>query len=312
MSAATTSAATSRPARRGGRWGRGYMRERRVAALLFVLPSLLFLAFFVVYPIISAFYLSLHRYDLLQPPIWNGLGRYELLLEDARFLKALGNTFLFAVMTVPLGTVISLLLAVLINQSVRGIYFFRTAYYLPVVTSFVAVSFIWLWIYEPQFGLLNFAFERMGLPSFAWLRDPKTAMLSIAILSIWKNAGYNMIIFLAGLQGIPDYLYEAAEIDGADGVQRFWFITVPLLGPTTFFVFVVYFIGALQMFTQSWILTQGGPLDSTLTVVYLIYQNGFEFLKMGSASAMSVILFVFIAVITYINTRIVRYDSHYN
>lgn len=293
-------------------WGGGYMFERRFAAFMFVLPSLLFLAVFVVYPIISAFYLSLHRYNLLEPPVWDGLGRYLLLMEDVRFYKALGNTMLFALMTVPVGTAISLLLAVLINQPLRAIYFFRTAYYLPVVTSFVAVSFIWLWIYEPQFGVLNQILEFLGLPTFAWLRDPKTAMLSIAILSIWKNAGYNMIIFLAGLQGIPTYLYEAAEIDGASATQRFWHITVPMLSPTTFFVFVVYFIGALQMFTQSWILTQGGPLDSTLTVVYLIYQNGFEFLKMGSAAAMSVILFIFIAIVTYINTRIVRYDTHFN
>ncbi len=293
-------------------WGRGYMAERRMAALLFVLPSLLFLAIFVVYPIVNAFYLSLHRYDLLTPPVWDGLGRYRLLFDDDRFFKALGNTLLFAVMTVPLGTVISLMLAVLINQPVRAIYLFRTAYYLPVVTSFVAVSFIWLWIYEPQFGLLNQLLENLGLPTLSWLRDPTTSMLSIAILSIWKNAGYNMIIFLAGLQGVPDYLYEAAEIDGAGPVQRFWHITLPMLSPTTFFVFVVYFIGALQMFTQSWILTQGGPLDSTLTVVYLIYQNGFEFLKMGSAAAMSVILFILIAIVTYINTRIVRYDTHFN
>lgn len=306
-----TTALHSAP-RRKRRWGRGYMFERRLAALLFVLPSLLLLALFVVYPILNAFYLSLHNYNLLEPPVWNGLGRYALLWDDDRFWKALGNTLLFALMTVPLGTVISLLLAVLINQPLRAIYLFRTAYYLPVVTSFVAVSFIWLWIYEPQFGLLNQFLERMGLPTFAWLRDPNTAMLSIAILSIWKNAGYNMIIFLAGLQGVPEYLYEAAEIDGAGPVQRFWHITVPMLSPTTFFVFVVYFIGALQMFTQSWILTQGGPLDSTLTVVYLIYQNGFEFLKMGSAAAMSVILFVIIAIVTFINTRIVRYDTHFN
>lgn len=297
---------TPRPRRRG------YMFERRLAGYFFVLPSLLFLAIFVVYPILSAFYLSLHRYTLLEAPVWNGLTNYGLLLDDSRFFKALGNTLLFAVMTVPVGTVISLLLAVLINVPLRGIVFFRTAYYLPVVTSFVAVSFIWLWIYEPQFGVLNRLLETLGLPTLGWLRDPNTALLSIAILSIWKNAGYNMIIFLAGLQGIPEYLYEAAEIDGAGPVQRFWHITVPMLSPTTFFVFIVYFIGALQMFVQAWILTQGGPLDSTLTVVYLIYQNGFEFLKMGYAAAMSVILFVFITLITYINTRIVRYDTHFN
>lgn len=308
----TSMQATSTAQMANRRWGRGYMFERRIAGLIFVLPSLIFLGLFVVYPILNAFYLSFNRYDLLTPPVWDGLGRYKLLLQDARFLKALGNTLLFALMTVPFGTAFSLLLAVLINQPLRGIYFFRTAYYLPVVTSFVAVSFIWLWIYEPQFGALNTLFEAVGLPRLSWLRDPKTSMLSIAILSIWKNAGYNMIIFLAGLQGVPDYLYEAAEIDGASATQRFWHITVPMLSPTTYFVFVVYFIGALQMFTQSWVLTQGGPLDSTLTVVYMIYQNGFEFLKMGSAAAMSVILFLFIALVTWINTRVVRYDTHFN
>ena len=294
------------------RRGRGFMFERRLAGYLFVLPSLLFLAIFVVYPILSAFYLSLHRYTLLEAPVWNGLTNYWLLLDDSRFFQALVNTLFFALMTVPAGTVISLLMAVLINLPLRGITFFRTAYYLPVVTSFVAVSFIWLWIYEPQFGVLNRILETVGLPTSAWLRDPNMALFSIALLSIWKNAGYNMIIFLAGLQGIPEYLYEAAEIDGAGPVQRFWHITVPMLSPTTFFVFIVYFIGALQMFVQAWILTQGGPLDSTLTVVYLVYQNGFEFLKMGYAAAMSVILFVFITLITYINTRIVNYDTHFN
>jgi multiple sugar transport system permease protein len=308
MSAGTSSTAAAAPAARAGR---SYFAYQRRAAYLFILPSLLFLAIFVVYPILSAFWLSLHRYTLLEPPAWNGLTNYRLLLEDQRFVKALGNTFLFALMTVPVGTVISLLLAVLINRALRAIVFFRTAYYLPVVTSFVAVSFIWLWIYEPQFGLLNQVLGAVGLPTPAWLRDPATALLSIALLSIWKNAGYNMIIFLAGLQGIPQYLYEAAEIDGASAVQRFRYITVPMLSPTTFFVFVVYFIGALQMFVQAWILTQGGPLDSTLTVVYLIYQNGFENLKMGYASAMSVILFLFIALVTWINTRVVRYETHF-
>lgn len=307
MSITPTALAAGVPARR---WS--YMFERRLAAYLFILPSLLFLCIFVVYPILHAFYLSFHRYSLLEAPIWAGLNNYRSLLEDTRFLKAIGNTFLFALMTVPVGTVASLLLAVLINQPLRGIYFFRTAYYLPVVTSFVAVSFIWLWLYDPNFGVLNQLLGAVGLPTPSWLRSPDTALLSIAILSIWKNAGYNMVIFLAGLQGIPEYLYEAAEIDGANGLQRFWYITVPMLSPTTFFVFVVYFIGALQMFTQSWILTQGGPLDSTLTVVYLVYQNGFEYLKMGYAAAMSVVLFLLIAIVTYINTRVVGYDTHFS
>jgi multiple sugar transport system permease protein len=302
------SAAVARPAPAPRR---SWLYRQDVAGYVFILPSMLFLAVFVIYPILSAFYLSFHRYTLLEPPAWRGLDHYFELLEDPRFAKALVNTFLFALMTVPVGTCLSLLLAALINKPLRGILLYRTAYYLPVVASFVAVSFIWLWLFEPQFGMLNQLLEAVGLPGLAWLRDPSTALLSIALLSIWKNAGFNMVIFLAGLQGIPQYLYEAAEIDGASAVQRFRHITIPMLSPTTFFVFVVYFIGALQMFVQSWILTQGGPLDSTLTVVYLIYQNGFEALKMGYACAMSVVLFLFIALVTYLNTRILKYEAHF-
>jgi len=287
------------------------MHKQRYAAYLFVLPSLMFLAVFVVYPIFAALYFSFHRYTLIEAPVWLGLDYYVNLLDDKRFMKAIGNTFLFALMTVPVGTALALLLALVANRTMRGVMFFRAAYYMPVVTSFVAVSFIWLWIYEPQFGVLNDLFEMLGLPRLFWLRDPSTALLSIAILSIWKNVGYNMVIYLAGLQGIPEHLYEAAKIDGASSMQRFRFITVPLLSPTTFFVFVVYFIGALQMFVQAWILTQGGPLDSTLTVVYLIYSNGFEYLKMGYAAAMSMVLFCIIAIVTYVNTRVIRYDTYY-
>jgi multiple sugar transport system permease protein len=290
---------------------RSWTHQQRYTAYLFVLPSLLFLALFVVYPIFTALYFSFTRYTLLEPPLWIGVSHYRDLLTDARFLKAVGNTFLFALLTVPVGTALALLLAIAVDRPLRGIMFFRATYYLPVVTSFVAVSFIWLWIYEPQFGVLNDLFEMVGLPRLHWLRDPSTALLSIAILSIWKNVGYNMVIYLAGLQGIPEHLYEAARVDGANAWQRFWKITLPLLSPTTFFVFVVYFIGALQMFVQAWILTQGGPLDSTLTVVYLIYSNGFEYLKMGYAAAMSMILFLIIAAITYVNTRIIRYDTYY-
>ena len=218
---------------------RSWTHKQRYAAYLFVLPSLLFLFVFVVYPILGALYFSFHKYNLIEPPIWLGIDHYANLLDDKRFVKAIGNTFMFALMTVPIGTALSLMLAMAVNRTMRGVTFFRAAYYMPVVTSFVAVSFIWLWIYEPQFGVLNDIFEIFGLPRLHWLRDPSTALLSIAILSIWKNVGYNMIIYLAGLQGIPVHLYEAAVVDGANGWQRFWGITFPLLSPTTFFVFVV-------------------------------------------------------------------------
>jgi len=288
-----------------------------LAGYFFVAPSLIFLAVFVILPIMAALYYSFTFYDLMREPRFIGLDNYTKLLDDLRYPRAITNTLYFAFGTVPAGVVTSLGLAVLINRSIRGIYTFRALFYMPVVSSFVAVSLIWLWMYEPQFGLLNTTFEAMGLPRLKWLRAANTAMLSIIILSIWKNMGLNMVIYLAGLQGIPPHLYEAAEIDGAGGWQRFWRVTFPLLAPTTFFVVIVYFIGALQMFVQVWIMTTqagnnaltGGPLDSTITVVVLLYSNAFEYLKMGYAAAMSFVLFVIIALITVINVKVLGYDS---
>ena len=290
---------------------RPLLRGQRVAGLLLITPSLLFLLAFVVVPILAALYFSFTKYDLLQPPHWIGLANYVNLFSDDRFRHSIVNTLLFAVGTIPTGTALALLFALLVDRKLRGIVFFRAAYYLPVVTSFVAASMIWLWLYDPQFGILNELLGAVGLPTSEWLQSPRTALLSIIIFSIWKNIGYNMMIYLAGLQGIPQQLYEAAQIDGAGPWSRFWAITFPLLSPTTFFVVVVWFIGALQMFIQVLVLTQGGPLDSTLTVVYLIYSNAFEYLKMGYASAMSFVLLLFIAAVTYLNTRLLRYDAVY-
>jgi multiple sugar transport system permease protein len=290
-----------------------------LAGYIFVAPSILFLAAFVIFPIFLAIYYSLSDYDLISPPKLVGFKHFVRLLDDVRYLRSLTNTVYFAIGTVPSGIVTSLLLAVLINRSFRGIYAFRAMFYLPVVSSFVSVSLIWLWMYEPQFGLLNDIFEQIGLPRIKWLRAADTSMLSIIIMSVWKNMGLNMVIYLAGLQGIPPHLYEAAGIDGAGRVSTFFRITLPLLAPTTFFVVIVYIIGALQMFTQVFVMTQhsglsatlGGPLDSTITAVILIYFNAFAFLKMGYAAAMSFVLFVVIAVITVINTRLLRYDIGY-
>jgi sn-glycerol 3-phosphate transport system permease protein len=183
----------------------------------------------------------------------------------------------------------------------------------------VSVSLIWLWMYEPQFGLLNEALELLGLPRLKWLRGANTSMLSIIIMSVWKNMGLNMVIYLAGLQGVPPHLYEAAQIDGAGRVSSFFRITLPMLAPTTFFVVIMFFIHALQMFVQVLIMTTssggfadlGGPLDSTITVVVLIYENGFWFLKMGYASAMSFVLVIVIGAVTLVNARLLRYDVGY-
>ena len=290
------------------------------AGYVFVAPSLVFLALFVILLIIGAAYYSLSDYDLMSPPRFAGLKNYVRMLDDNRYPHAVANTLYFAFGTVPSGIVTSLLLAVLINRQIRGIYTYRALFYMPVVSSFVSVSLIWLWMYEPQFGLLNDIFEGLGLPRLKWLRSAQTSMMAIIIMSVWKNMGLNMVIYLAGLQGIAPHLYEAAEIDGAGRVSTFFRITLPLLAPTTFFVVIVYFIGALQMFVQVFIMTtgdpgnvgaRGGPLDSTVTVVVLIYDNAFAYLKMGYAAAMSFVLFSVIGVITLNNVRLLRYDVAY-
>jgi multiple sugar transport system permease protein len=288
-----------------------------LAGYFFVTPSLLFLAVFVILPILASIYYSFAFYDLMKAPRFIGLDNYLKLLDDERYSRSITNTLLFAFGTVPSGVITSLALAVLINRSIRGIYTFRAMFYMPVVSSFVSVSLIWLWMYEPNFGLFNDIFEWAGLPRLKWLRSANTAMMSLIIVSVWKNMGLNMVIYLAGLQGIPPHLYEAAEIDGAGGWKKFMKVTAPLLAPTTFFVVIVYFIGALQMFVQVWIMTTqvgnnvltGGPLDSTVTVVVLIYSNAFESLKMGYAAAMSFVLFVIIALVTLINVKLLSYES---
>ncbi|MDP6507550.1 MAG: sugar ABC transporter permease [Chloroflexota bacterium] len=287
-----------------------------VAGYLFITPSLIFIAIFVIGPIIGTLWYSLTSYDLMSSPRYIGLANFERIIDDDRFSRSMTNSLLFAFGTVPTGVVTSLLLAALINRQIRGIYAFRALFYMPVVSSFVSVSLIWLWMYEPQMGLLNDALEALGLPRLKWMRSAQTAMLSIIIMSVWKNMGLNMVIYLAGLQGVPPHLYESSEIDGAGRISQFLRITVPLLAPTTFFVVIVYFIGALQMFVQVFIMTQGqantsewgGPLDSTLTVVVLVYQNAFEYLKMGYASAVSFMLLLVAGVITIINARVLRYD----
>jgi multiple sugar transport system permease protein len=308
----------TRPQRRATRFG----NRGGLAGYFFVAPSIIFIVLFVIIPIIGALYYSFTRYDLMSSPRWVGLLNYTNLLEDTRYPAAIRNTLAFAFGTVPAGVITSLLLAILINRKLRGIFAYRAMFYMPVVSSFVAVSLIWLWFYDVQIGLFNDILETIGLSRMKWLRSPDTALASIILLSVWKNMGLNMVIYMAGLQGIPGHLYEAAEIDGAGRWSQFWKVTLPLLAPTTFFVVIVYFIGALQMFIQVLIMTvvggasansgwSGGPVDSTVTVVLLVYSNAFEYLKMGFASAMSFVLFLIIGVITIINTRLLRYDIDY-
>ncbi len=293
-------------------WGR-LRRSEAGVALLFLLPNLIGFLVFTARAVIEAFRLSFYRADLLTPEVWVGLNNYQrLLFSDDLFHKVLFNTAYYTLGSVPLAIIVGLLLAVLVNVPLRGITLFRTAYFMPVVSSVVAVSLLWQWLYNSDFGLINEALRALGLRNPPiWLSDPNWAMPALIIMSIWRQAGYNMVLFLAGLQGIPQHLYEAAEIDGANAWHRFWRITLPLLTPTTFFVLVISIIGSFQVFDQALILTNGGPANATNTVVMYIYQQGFQYFRMGYASAIAWILFIIIFALTVVQWQYQRKWVHY-
>jgi len=297
-------------------------RGQARTAYLFLAPGLALFFLFVLIPVIAAFYLSFCRYDIIHPPTWIGIRNYARIWADISkhgvFYLSLRNTAQYAIGTIPVGMALALALAMLLNAGLRGISIYRTTYYLPVVTSLVAVSMVWMWLYDPSYGLLNYGLELLSraasfasgrevvIPPQAWLGDPGQAMPAIIVMSIWRGLGYNMVIYLAGLQSIPDHLYEAAIIDGASPWQRFRSITWPLLKPTTAFILVVSVIGASQVFAQVYVMTNGGPNNATTVIVHQIFQNAFSFMKMGYASAMAFVLFALIFVLSLINLRLLR------
>lgn len=284
-------------------------RQGRVA-FIFLLPFLTLLFLFRIIPVISIFFLSLTSYDVLSPPRWIGLLNFrELIFSSSAaariFWVSVGNTLYFTAGQVSLEMIVGLALALLVNNitkiKVRSL--FTTAYYLPVVTSIVAISMIWLWLYQPQFGLFNYFLKKIGLPPQQWLADPDQAMPSVILVAVWQGAGWSMIIYLAGLQGIPQSLYESSKLDGANRWQTFWHITLPCLRPVTLFIVIMSCITALQVFTQIYVLTQGGPLNRTTTVGYYIWNNSFRFYRMGFGSAMALILFLVILTISLTNQK---------
>lgn len=305
--------AEGRPTATRRTWWQQLRRSDAGVALLFLLPNLLGFLVFTARAVIEAFRLSFYRADLLTPEVWVGLSNYQrLLFNDELFRKVLVNTAYYTFGSVPLAIIVGLLLAVLVNTQLRGITVFRTAFFMPVVSSVVAVSLLWQWLYNSDFGLINEALRAIGLRNPPiWLSDPRWAMPALIIMSVWRQAGYNMVLFLAGLQGVPVHLYEAAEIDGANRWQRFWSITLPMLSPTTFFVLVISIIGSFQVFDQALILTNGGPADATHTVVMFIYNQGFQYFKMGYAAAVAWILFALIFLLTLFQWRYQRQWVHY-
>jgi multiple sugar transport system permease protein len=279
--------------------------KRALEPYLFLLPVIVGIVIVTGGAIVASFLLGFTRWDLVTAPEWSGLANYREAFSSDLFLTVLGNTFLYVLLAAPLSVACSLMLALLVNQRLRGIGIFRTIYFFPVVTSMVAVAVVWSWLYNPEFGLINYLLrELFGIDGPRWLISTSWAMPAIAIMSVWKGIGYNMLVFLAGLQSIPSSLYEAAMIDGAGRSSRFFRITLPMLSPTTFFVVVITLIGSFQIFEQTYTMTQGGPANSTLTLSYYIFQNAFQYFRMGYATAMAYILFAITLVVTIAQFRL--------
>lgn len=276
-------------------------RHQELMGYLFITPTLVLFVVFTLIPIAMAFFLSFTDYDVISRSNWIGLENYQWLKWDNVLWQSFKNVFYYSMVYVPLNICFSLGLALLLNREWRGVKVFRAMYYLPTITSAVAASIVWFWLLNPEFGLINQILRRIGIVGPAWLAQTETAMLSIVMVTLWMSVGSNMIIYLAGLQGVPKELYESARLDGAGSWNCFRYVTWPFLRPTTFFVSTMSIIGALQLFDQAYVLTQGGPANSTKTVVYQIYQTGFNQLDMGYASAQAFVLAVAILLFTLVN-----------
>ncbi|EFL27072.1 ABC transporter, permease [Streptomyces himastatinicus ATCC 53653] len=298
-----------RPPTSPGRW-RG---SETLAAWLFLLPSLVPFLIFTAGPVVAAGVISLLDWNLFSPPSFVGLHNFARLGPDPTFWSALVNTVYFTFVTVPLTLLVSLALALLLNQGLKRIAVFRSLLLLPYATISVAVAFVWIWLYIPHGGLINSLLGAFGIDGPAWLVSDTWAMPALVAMSVWKSFGFGMVIFLAGLQAIPQQLYEAARVDGASPWRSFRDVTLPLLSPAMFFVVVTSVISSFQVFDQALVMTNGGPGVHTTTLVMYIYQTGFLNYEQGYAAAQSIVLFAFIAVITgmqfLLQRRLVHYDN---
>ncbi len=286
----------------------GLHRPQARAGLLFALPSLVILSVFVFWPIVQALLFSMRDWSLLdQARPWIGLANYRELFADARFRNALRNTTIYSLGTVPPGIALALGLALLLNGRIRGRALLRAIFFLPVIGSFAVVAIIWTFLLDPDIGLLAYYFKAVGIPVSAWLRSTTWAMPAVILVGIWKNLGFTMVLFLAGLQGISPSLYDAAAVDGASPWAKFRYVTLPGLRHTLIFVVVIAVIGSFQVFDQVYVMTRGGPLFSTETIVTYLYYQGFELFRLGYASAIACVLFTIVFFFTLIQLRVLRY-----
>ena len=279
-------------------------RKRQIlTGYLFIMPVILGYLIWVAGPMIMAIWLSLTEWDMLRPATFVGLSNYQQMLQDDLFWKSLSVTFYFTLVSVPLSLALSFALAMLVNVNLRGIAIFRMLFYLPSIVPLVVSAVLWIWIFNSDLGLLNALLRWLGLPKVLWLQDSRWAMPALILMSLWSIGG-SMVIFLAGLQGIPQHLYEAAEIDGAGYWQRFWNVTIPMMSPVIFFNLVIGLIGALQTFVPGYLMTQGGPQNSTLFYGLYIFWSAFRDFKMGYAAALSWVLF---AIVLLLSVFVFRY-----
>ncbi len=289
-------------------------RAETRAAWLFLAPSLVLFVVFVALPVLAAVGISFTDWDLFTAPHFAGIQNYlDLMLRDVLFHKVLGNTLLYVLGTVPVQMVLALLIALLLNRGIWGETVLRIIYFLPVVSSTVAVALVWSWILNSNFGVLNALLSALGVQELpVWLGSSRTALFALMIVAVWQGLGYSMVLFLAGLQNISQDVYEAGTLDGAVGWRKLRYLTLPLLSPTTFFVTIVSLIGSFQVFDLAFVMTKGGPANATNTIVYYVYQNAFEFYRMGYASAAAMILFAFILLITLAQYRVQHRWVHYD
>jgi multiple sugar transport system permease protein len=282
------------------RWGTA---RREWSAYVFLAPGLIVFSIFTLFALLFAFYLTFHEWDIINPDKpFVGLQNYSRMMTDTDFQQSIINTFYFTGASVPLSMVIGLLIALLLNLGIHLRGLLRTMFFLPQVTPFIVVAIVWKWLYNGDYGLINYYLLKAHLISqpLHWLSDQNLAMPAVVLMTVWAGVGFSMVVYLAALQAVPEELHEAAKMDGAGSVARFWNITVPQLRPTTLFLLVIGIVGSLQVFTQIFVMTNGGPVDRTTTMVFFIYQAAFKFYQMGYASTLSFVLFAMTLVFTAI------------
>jgi multiple sugar transport system permease protein len=291
---------------------RGTFAAEELWGYLFILPQTVGLLLFVIFPVVASLLLCFANWNFVKAPKFTGLDNFKDVLTDPYFHTALGNTFAIVLMLVPLTVTISLGLALLTNRKLLGLSIFKAGFFLPMITTAVAIAMVWYWLFAPDFGLINAFLGVFGIRGPGWLTDPKWAKPAVVTMLVWQAMGYYYLLFLAGLKQIPVEYYEAAAIDGAGRWQQFRSITLPLLSPTTFFIVTTMFIGAFTTFDVAYVLTRGGPVYSTYTLVMYIYEQAFSAFEMGNAAVASWVLFVILFIVTFVQFRLSKRWVHYD